>query len=81
MKETWLQRSSTRLFGSLVSDMPLHEFRILLSCGQKNPVVYVYDHVERSALVFPPGGIPWLLEYFPRCHHPRHVLQRKGKQT
>lgn len=79
MKQTWLQRSSTRLFWSLVSDMPLHEFRILLSCGQKNPNVYVNDHVERSALAFPPGGIPWPVEYLLCFHHPKHVLQSKRR--
>lgn len=79
MKQTWLTRQSTRFFWSLVRDMPLNEFIILLSCGKTIPNFYVFDHVERSACVFRPGGVPWPVEYILGHHHPKHVLQSKRR--
>ena len=79
MKSTWVTRQSSRLFWSLVHAMPLREFLILLSCGKDTPNFFVFDHNERSAFVFPPGTVPWPVEYILGHHHPKHVLQSKRR--
>ena len=77
VKETAISRQSSCMFWSLVRHMPLHEFRILLTCGKDVNKVYAFDHISRS--VFVPSDLPWPLEYLLGYHSPKHVLQNQKR--
>ena len=71
-KETNVACQASRLFWSLVRQMPLQEFTTLLKCGKDVEKVYVFDHISRSAYI--PKDVPWPIEYLLGFHSPKCVL-------
>ena len=66
-----------RRFSFLIDDLDDSQFNDLLSCGQSQPLVYIYDPPTRSSWRPEIGDVPWFLEFLLTQFSKKHVFEWK----
>ena len=66
-------------FEDAISKMRICQAIELMSCGQSQPLLYVYDHVSNTTRRPFPNEVMWPIEYLLAHHHKKHIFTPKSQ--